>query len=74
MRFPGNCLIVALVCGGLRIRVMRNRRGRLHFYWVDRNGSAWEFYTKGASAHGYLRNALRIGEIRRVPSLDQVSS
>lgn len=72
-RFPGNCLIVAAVMGlrGYEVRTMRNRSGRLHFYWRDEEGRAFEFYTKGASRRSYLRNALTLGEIRRAPALDR---
>lgn len=75
MRFPGNCVIAALIAGmaGARIRTVRNRTGRIHFYWLNEAGEAWEFYTKGASRRSYLRNALTLGEIRRVPSLDTFS-
>ena len=68
MRFPGNCLVVALIASlrpGNRMYRCRNRTGRLHFFWVDRKGRAWEFYTKGASQRPYWRNALTIGEIQR---------
>lgn len=64
-------MIVALVIGRTRIRATRNRSGRWHLYWLDKDGFAWEFYTKGASRCSYLRNAVRIGEIRRMPSRDQ---
>lgn len=70
MRFPGNCLLVALAAKlaaprQVRLGVMRNRAGRLHVYWV-RAGERFEFYTPGASRCGYLRNALRLGTIRRI--------
>lgn len=73
MRFPGNCLVVALVhcAAGGSLRSMRNRTGRMHFYWVDGRGLAHEFYTKGASRRGYLRNALTLGEVKRCPALDE---
>lgn len=75
MKFPGNCLLVALVMGlrpGRRIRVMRNRGGRLHFFWTHKaTGEAFEFYTKGASRRSYLRNAITMGEVRRAPGLDE---
>jgi len=72
MRFPANCLVVAVVCGGLGLRAMRNRSGRLHFYWV-RGGRAYEFYSPGASRCTYLRNAIRLGAVRRCPSLDEIA-
>lgn len=70
MRFPGNCLLVALAAKALaprrvRLRTLRNRRGRVHFYW-ERDGERFEFYTPGASQSGYLRNALRLGTVRRI--------
>lgn len=75
MRFPGNCLLVALAASarGHHLHRMRNRSGRWHFYWTHRDGGgqAFEFYTKGASRRSYLRNAITLGEIRRAPSLDQ---
>lgn len=74
MRFPGNCLVVTLVyClrRGNCLRRMRNRSGRLHFYWTDASGKAFEFYTKGASRRSYLRNAITFGEVRRAPALDR---
>jgi hypothetical protein len=71
MRFPGNCFLVALLCGGSNVRLMRNRRGRVHFYWVRSDGQAYEFYKKGASQRGYLRNALYVGEIRPAPALNE---
>jgi hypothetical protein len=69
-RFPGNCLMVALAAWLLaprttRIRAMRNRAGRWHVYWEMR-GQRFEFYTPGASSCGYLRNALRLGQVRRI--------
>jgi len=74
MKFPGNCLIVSVIAvavGGGRMRYVRNAAGRIHFYWVDRNGWAFEFYTRGASRHGYLRNSLRMGTIERCPARDE---
>lgn len=68
MRFPGNCLIVALIYAevpGNRLRMKRNRMGRWHFYWTDADGRDWEFYRKGASGRTYLQNALYVGEIKR---------
>lgn len=52
---------------------MRNRTGRLHFYWVMAEGRAWEFYGQGASRRGYLGNAVYFGQIRRCPALDEAS-
>lgn len=68
MKFPANCLVVALVASlrhGSKFRMERNRKGRWHFFWTDRYGFSWEFYCKGASSKSYLQNALYIGEIRR---------
>jgi hypothetical protein len=68
MKFPGNCLLVSLIASSLpgnRLRTKRNRMGRLHFYWQDRNGHSWEFYKRGASGLTYLQNSLYIGEIKR---------
>lgn len=68
MRFPGNCILVALYFSfvpGNRLRVKRNRAGRWHYYWTDRSGRSWEFYKKGASSRTYLQNAFYLGEIRR---------
>lgn len=72
MIVPGNCLLAALcakACAPRRVRVVtvRNRAGRMHFMW-ERDGVLFEFYTPGASRCSYLRNALRLGEIRRVRS------
>jgi hypothetical protein len=73
MRFPANCVAVtaAAVLLGQRPRTIRNRPGRLHVYWVNRRGEAFEFYTKGASLRSYWRNALTFGEVKRAPSLDE---
>lgn len=70
VRFPGNCLLVALAAKlaaprQVRIGMLRNRAGRLHFYWV-RGGHRFEFYTPGASGCSYLRNALRLGTVRQI--------
>lgn len=68
MRFPGNCLIVALTFAALpgnRLRTKRNRMGRLHFFWTDKRGRSWEFYKKGAGSKTYIENALYLGEVRR---------
>ena len=70
MRIPGNCLIAALIAKGIaprrtRLRYLRNRCGRLHFYW-ERDGRRFEFYTQGASRASYLRNAIRLGEVREI--------
>ncbi len=52
------------------VKFARDRRGNLHSYWLDRDGKAREFYTKGASAWPIWRRAFRMGEIRRCPSYD----
>ncbi|RLK53429.1 hypothetical protein BCL79_2735 [Stenotrophomonas rhizophila] len=70
MKLVGNCLVVALAAKliaprRVRIRSMRNRAGRVHFMW-EKDGVPYEFYTPGASRSSYLRNSLRVGEIRRV--------
>ncbi|MDR6292367.1 hypothetical protein E9232_004907 [Inquilinus ginsengisoli] len=72
MRLPGNCLLAAVVAAicGRRFRQCRNPAGRLHFYWLDRTGAAWEFYKQGASKKTYMQNALYLGEVRRNPKLD----
>lgn|GEM_PF-4109864 len=72
MKIVGNCLIVALAAKVLaphrvRILTIRNRAGRIHFLW-EKDGVPYEFYTAGASRASYLRNSLRIGEIRQVGS------
>jgi hypothetical protein len=74
MRFPANCLIVTAVAAmfGGRPRAVRNRAGRWHLYWLDADGLAFEFYTKGASRRSYLRNALTLGEVKRCPSFDEI--
>lgn len=70
LRFPGNCLLVA-VCAWLlaltrtRLHRSRNKRGRWHVYF-ERDGQCFEFYTPGASRCSYLRNALRLGTIRHI--------
>lgn len=69
MRFPGNCVLVSLCAAlmpGNRIRWKRNRCGRWHVFWQDRNGKTWEFYRKGASGRTYLRNLIYVGEVKRV--------
>ena len=69
MRFPGNCLVVSLIAASLpgnRLATKRNRMGRRHFYWKDRQGRSWEFYKRGASGKTYLQNSFYIGEIKRV--------
>jgi hypothetical protein len=68
VKFPGNCLCVALLASlrpGTRLRIGRNRMGRKHFYWTDQHGRSWEFYKKGASGRTYFQNSLYIGEIKR---------
>lgn len=70
MIVPGNCLLAALCAKArsprrVRIVTMRNRAGRVHFMW-ERDGALYEFYTPGASRASYLRNSVRMGEIRRV--------
>lgn len=52
------------------VKFTRDRRGNLHSYWLDREGKAREFYTKGASSWPLWKRAIRIGEIRRCPSYD----
>lgn len=69
-RFPGNCLLAALAAKlraprEVRIRTLRNRAGRLHFYW-ERDGRRFEFYTPGASRGSYVRNAVRLGVVREI--------
>ena len=75
--FLGNCLIVALwhrmTTRNTRIRYMRNRCGRWHFYW-ETNGFKYEFYTPGASQRSYWRNALTRGVVRRVFELEKGGS
>lgn len=73
MKIIGNCLIAALAAKVLaphrvRILTIRNRAGRIHFLW-EKDGVPYEFYTAGASRASYLRNALRIGEIRQVSTM-----
>lgn len=67
---PGNCIVAALVAWALaptrtRIRRMRNRVGRWHWYWV-RDGQAWEFHAPCRSRLPYWRNALYLGVPRRM--------
>ena len=66
-RFPCNCLIVALICGRLRVRSTRNADGDLHFYWRDREGLAWHF-TSGTRP--ILTRLLYLGSVRRLKRLD----
>lgn len=69
MRFPGNCLVVALVAGlrpSNRVHMARNAWGRWHWYWTDSNGVSWRFYRPQSGRRSYLRNSLYIGEIKRV--------
>ena len=70
MRFPANCLAVALLRGHVRTRAMRNRAGRLHYFWRDRDGLAWEFYAPCRSRRSYLANLLYVGQVERMPSHD----
>lgn len=66
MRFPANCLVVAVIASllpGRKFCTKRNQKGRLHFFWKDRKGKAWRFYQRGAGNRSYLRNSLYIGEI-----------
>ncbi|MGG3814221.1 hypothetical protein ABEV34_21615 [Methylorubrum rhodesianum] len=74
MRFPANCLAVALLRGHVRTRAMRNRTGRLHYFWRDRDGLAWEFYAPGRSRRSYLANLLYVGEVQRMPSHDALTA
>ena len=69
MKLPGNCLIVSLIMAaipGNKLRTKRNRMGRMHFYWQDRQGRSWEFYKRGASGRTYLQNSFYLGEIKRI--------
>lgn len=70
----GNCLLFAAMftlLGG-RLRWCRNRRGRVHFFWLDRDGRAWEFAAPGAGDRTYLRNLFYAGVLRRAPSRDAI--
>lgn len=75
MRFPANCLVVALIAAaaGCSVHCMRNRSGRRHWFWRDGNGRAFEFYRKGASRLSYLQLSVYLGEVRRAPALDAVT-
>lgn len=68
----GNCLLFAVMFTALggRLRWCRNRRGRLHFYWLDCDGKAWEFAGPGAGDRTYLGNIFYRGTLRRAPSRD----
>jgi hypothetical protein len=69
MKFPGNCLLIAILASckpGNVLQWKRNASGRMHVYWKDQYGHAWEFYKKGASKRTYLQNAFYVGEIKRV--------
>lgn len=70
---PGNCLLMAMLAClfGYRFASMRNRTGRLHFFWRDGEGRAFEFYKAGASRRTYLQNAFYFGSIKRAPALDE---
>ncbi|AMB48283.1 hypothetical protein [Methylobacterium sp. AMS5] len=72
MRFPANCILVALVCGGTRMRFQRNRFGRYHAFWRTRDGLAWNFTARDRARRGYLANALYLGSIKRLPSQDRL--
>lgn len=68
MKFPGNCLCVSLIAAALpgnKLKICRNRSGRMHFYWRDKYGRSWEFYKKGASQRTYLKNSIYVGEVCR---------
>jgi hypothetical protein len=73
MAVRGNCIlaVVAHLLLGCRMRVMRNRSGLWHLYWVDNSGQAWELYAKGASRRTYIQNAWYRGHIKRCPALDE---
>lgn len=65
---PGNCLVCAILAWALapsrtRVRALRNRRGRLHFYWT-RDGRRYEFHAPGRSTKTYLQNSLYVGRVR----------
>ena len=64
----GNCLVCAIAAWIVaprttRIRALRNKRRRWHFYWV-RDGKRYEFHAPGRSTKGYLRNTLYLGQVR----------
>lgn len=63
-----NCLISALLAWAscparTSIKFMRNSKRRWHCYWV-RDGVRYEFYAKGRSSKGYLRNLIYRGVVR----------
>lgn len=72
MRFPANCVVVALIAvvAGCSAHSMRNRYGRLHFFWRNHRGEAFEFSRPGIEKRPYWQQVIYLGEIRRAPALD----
>lgn len=71
-----NCLCFALwqwiQNPAIKIRTMRNSRGRLHVYWIEQ-GRKFEFYGPGASRRPYWKNILYAG-YRKEITTPQVKS
>lgn len=69
MRFPANCVIVAIAMWlahplATGIRFVRNPRGRWHCIWL-RSSRAYEFYAPGRTHRPYWQNLLYVGYIRQ---------
>lgn len=45
-----------------RIRLVRNKRGKLHVQWVE-HGFVWEYYAKGASKFGFFKRLAYHGRV-----------
>ncbi len=61
-----NCAIEALkawwASPDVRIRVVRNKRGKLHVQWTE-HGQVWEYYAKGASQFGFFKRLAYRGRV-----------
>lgn len=65
-----NCLLMALLAatGGAKIR---RRPTTTHFYWIDRDGEAWDFYPRNVPLLRFPKNLLYLGYIRRRERWDE---
>jgi hypothetical protein len=64
-----NCVVYALAQKlrhpfRVKLKRMRNRKGRWHWYW-QKDGVNYEYYAKGRSQYGYLRNLCYSGKVRQ---------
>ncbi len=70
MKYPGNCLVVALIAWAMapnatRVRFVRNRHRRWRCIW-ERGGERFEFHAPGRAARPYWENILYLGEARKI--------